>query len=792
VRSLYPRRPGADPTGSSPVGSRSGAVPRPSGAVPRPWSGVAVLVVTAGCVGSEAPGETMSTAAYVGAEQCASCHIVETDAWRGSHHDLAMQTADDQTVLGAFDDATFTIAGVTSRFFRRDGAFVVNTEGPDGTLADYEVEFVFGVEPLQQYLVAFGDGRYQALPLAWDSRPTDEGGQRWFHLRPDDTPTAGDPLHWTGRTMNWNYMCAECHSTNLLKNFDEASNTYATTWSDIDVSCEACHGPGSRHVEVAQLPEPPPDHGLADAMARRDGGWVIEPGETIAHRTTPLPDDSQIEACAHCHSRRATIAEGRTAAMLLHDTDIVSRLDEGLYYPDGQIQDEVYVYGSFVQSRMYAAGVRCSDCHDPHTLEPKADGNALCAGCHLPAAFDTPEHYNHAFGSAGAQCVACHMPATTYMVVDPRRDHSIRIPRPHLTESLGTPNACNGCHVDESTAWAVAAVQRWYGPEDAIRTRYAHTLDAGRAGKPGAAEVLTAVVVEATESPIVRATALSLLAGHPSEASLQAIQRASDDSDAMVRLGALAALDGFSPDARVPVAFRMLRDSVLAVRIEAARVLAPVPAAAFTERQRALLRDVSEEYISAQLVNADHPSAHANLGSFYAQQGFPGPAEAAYRDALAVDSTFVPAYLNLADLLRATGRDSEGDALLAEGLRVSPLDANLHHARGLLLIRSGNAELAIEELRESSRLAPEAARYSYVLAVALNSAGDGAGALDVLESAVSAHPWDPDILSFLALIARDGGDMAAALGYAERWLEVRPDDPGAAGLLTELRRSGGG
>jgi tetratricopeptide (TPR) repeat protein len=754
--------------------------------------GIAVLVVgAAGCGGTEALDETPATADYVGAQECATCHIVETEAWRGSHHDLAMQPADDQTVLGSFDDAAFTYAGVTSRFFLRDGAFVVNTEGPDGGLADFEIDFVFGVEPLQQYLVAFPDGRYQALPLAWDSRPVDLGGQRWFHLLPDDTPTAGDPLHWTGRTMTWNYMCAECHSTNLLKNFDEASSTYATTWSDIDVSCEACHGPGSQHVEVAKLPDRPDDLRLLDAMAHRDGGWVIEPGETIAHRTRPLPDDAQIEACAHCHSRRATIAEGRTAAMLLHDTDIVSRLDEGLYYADGQIQDEVYVYGSFVQSRMYAAGVRCSDCHDPHSLKPKADGNALCASCHLPSAFDTPEHYNHPVGSTGAQCVACHMPATTYMMVDPRRDHSLRIPRPHLTESLGTPNACNGCHVDESTTWAVAAVERWYGPEDTIRTRYAHALDAGRAGKPGAAQALMAVTQDESEPAIVRATAISLLAGHPSEASLQAIQRASDAPDAMVRLGALGALDGFPPEARVPVAFRMLRDSVRAVRIEAARVLAPVPAASFTDRQRELLRDVSEEYIAAQLVNADHPSAHANLGGFYAQQGFPGPAEASYRDAIALDSTFVPAYLNLADLFRATGRDPEGDALLMEGLRASPQDANLHHARGLLLIRSGDTDRAIEELREASRLAPEAARYSYVLAVALNSAGDGAGALDVLASAVGASPWDPDILSFLALLARDDGDTASAIGYAQRWLEVRPDDPGATALLAELRRAGG-
>jgi len=735
--------------------------------------------------GSDAPVDDAASPSYVGGNTCATCHAEEADAWRGSHHDLAMQPANDETVLGDFDDREFGFAGVASSFFRRDDAFVVRTEGADGALADFEVEYVFGVEPLQQYLVAFPGGRYQALSLAWDSRPAVDGGQRWFHLIPDDTPGAGDALHWTGRTMNWNYMCAECHSTNLLKNYDQAANTYATTWSEIDVSCESCHGPGSLHADR------PNEVGLSDAMADPGGGWVIDAGETIARRTSTLPDNAQVETCAHCHSRRATIAENRRAGMLLHDTDMVSRLDAGLYHPDGQILDEVYVYGSFVQSRMYAAGVRCSDCHDPHTLEPKAPGNALCSSCHLPSAFDTPEHHNHPTGSTGAQCVECHMPASTYMVVDPRRDHSMRIPRPRLTEELGTPNACNGCHTAESTAWAAAAVERWYGPEDTTRTRFAHAIEAGRRGMPGAAAALTAVVSEPEEPGIVRASALSLLAGHPSQSSLETVQRASDDADPMVRVGALAALDGYPPEARIQVAFRMLRDSVLAVRIEAARVLAPVPTSAFTESQAALLSEVSEEYIAAQMVNSDHPSAHANLGNLYVLQGFPGPAEIAYRDAIAVDSTFAPAYLNLADILRVTGRDGEGEALLRAGLRLAPDDANLHHALGLLLVRSDDDAGAIEELRAAVELAPEVARYAFVLAVAQNSANDTAGAVEVLMTALDRHPWDPEILSFLALIERDRGDLAAAIRYAERWVEVSPDDPSAVGLLTQLTRGGG-
>jgi hypothetical protein len=232
--------------------------------------------------------------------------------------------------------------------------------------------------------------------------------------------------------------------------------------------------------------------------------------------------------------------------------------------------DEVYVYGSFVQSKMYRAGVRCSDCHDPHSLELKAPGNAVCSGCHLPSAYDTPEHHHHVESSTGAQCVECHMPATTYMVVDPRRDHSMRIPSPQLTEELGVPNACNGCHVDEPVSWSIAAVEQWYDSEREVPPHFAQALEAGRNGEPGAGDLLSELAADSAESGIVRATALGLPGRDVSFETFEAIQASALDPDPMVRLGALSALEAVPPDGRLQVAFRMLRDPVRAVRIEAA------------------------------------------------------------------------------------------------------------------------------------------------------------------------------------------------------------------------------
>src|SRR5205823_4298903 len=189
---------------------------------------------------------------YVGAAACGACHAREYEAWSRSHHRHAMQVADAKSVLGNFRDAKFVYAGTTSLFSTRDGRYYVRTDGPDGKLAEFEIKYTFGVAPLQQYLIELPGGKLQALGIAWDSRPKANGGQRWFHLYPDQNLRAGDPLHWTGINQNWNFMCAECHSTRLRKNFDAATGRFTTTWAEIDVACEACHGPGAEHAARAK------------------------------------------------------------------------------------------------------------------------------------------------------------------------------------------------------------------------------------------------------------------------------------------------------------------------------------------------------------------------------------------------------------------------------------------------------------------------------------------------------------------------------------------------------------
>jgi predicted CXXCH cytochrome family protein len=720
----------------------------------------------------EASRPAVSAPEYVTSAECRECHAEAFDAWSGSHHDRAMQAATEQTVLGAFDDIEYTHAGQRWQFFRENGAFMVRAEGPTGAPAELEVRYTFGVEPLQQYLVSLPGGRMQALTVAWDTRPRTQGGQRWFALYPDEDTPPGDVLHWTGAANRWNSMCADCHSTNLRKRFDLAQDRYETTWSELDVACEACHGPGSRHVAWARSgANASAPNGLGSDL-HDEGQWVMDPARGIARREPAAGDSREVDSCAPCHSRRSQLRETPAGKRYL-DHYRPALLEEGLYFADGQIQDEVYVYGSFLQSRMFRAGVSCSDCHDPHSLELRASGDDLCGRCHAPERFAVSEHHHHPQDSEAARCVGCHMPSRTYMVIDDRRDHGFRVPRPDLSHELGSPNACNGCHADRDAAWATERLESWGVALDPPHA--ARALAAGRAGSLDAAKALRELARSEDEPAITRATAVELLARFPSAASAEAIALAARDRDPLVRGAAARASQTLPPQERLPRIGVLLQDPLLSVRIEAARVLAsadPLSAPFQRLRFRALA-----EYKRVQQLHGDDPSAHVNLGLLALAEGRAGDAERHYQRALEVGPYFIPSYVNLADLYRAQGRDAEGETLLRQASLREPESAELRHALGLTLVRRGETSKALDALAQAARLAPESARFAYVHGVALNSLGQPEHALAALEAAHTRHPSDASILEALAAIHRDQGNVESARRYVDELQALAPPSP---------------
>jgi predicted CXXCH cytochrome family protein len=666
-----------------------------------------------------------------------------------------MQSADAKSVLGNFDNAEFSKDGVVSRFLKRGGKYFVHTDGHAGGLADYEIRYTFGVSPLQQYLIEIPGGKLQALGIAWDARQKDQGGQRWYSLYPNRKLKAGDMLHWSGRDQNWNFMCASCHSTGVDKNFDLKTNSFKTTWAGINVACESCHGPGSKHVAWAQshpgitTKSGDDDKGLlVTPKAAKGVAWIFDSADQRI--ASPHGDISLAKAasdnCFACHSRREELTTTPDPSRPFLDNYLPALLDRGLYHADGQIDGEVFEFGSFAQSKMYRAGVTCLNCHEAHSLKLRAPGNALCLQCHNATAYETRQHYHHPLGSSGAQCINCHMPHKTYMGVDERRDHSFRIPRPDLSVAFRTPNACTQCHAGKPPQWAADTIEKWTGVHRDTAAHSAAVIDAAWLDSPSADRLLAALIKNTAQPGIVRATALSLQAAPVSKQGIDSIALAAIDSDPLVRLGAARALATLVPENAVRIGAPLLADPLRAVRIEAARALAGTQASLLSAVQGGQLQAAVDELIRAELAAAERPETHVNLAQIYLRLDRATDAERELKTALRIDRRFVPAMVNLADLYRILDRDQDGERWLRQAISIAPGEAQPAHALGLFEVRHGRARQALPWLHKAAQLAPGEASYVYVYAMALFETGAAKQGLAVIEKAREFSPQNAILL----------------------------------------------
>lgn len=727
---------------------------------------------------------------FVGRNSCASCHAEQTQHWTGSDHDLAMDLATPSTVLGNFANQPFTHFGVTSTMTREGDAFYITTDNAQGELEKFPIKYVFGVRPLQQYMVEFADGRVQVLSIAWDTL-----GKRWFHLYPNEKIPHTDELHWTRPAQNWNFMCADCHSTNLQKHYDLASNTFHTTWSEIDVSCEACHGPGSLHI---------------DLVKSRSLFWDRNHGHGLA----PLKSASskhEVETCAKCHARRRIVHANYHPGREFLDYYEPTLLDGREYHADGQILEEDYEYGSFLQSRMHRENVRCSDCHDPHSTKLKLPGNQLCVRCHTLAKgnYDSPAHHRHAQGTQAAQCVECHMPVKHYMVVDPRRDHSLRVPRPDLSVKLGTPNACQACHAKDAKQLAKKDDQpliytdeqlsqkivEWYPNKRHRQPHYGEAIAAGRDLRPEGEVLLRRIVQGGQESDrakavggYVRASALSLLGNYSTDAARDLVIAMLGDQEPQVRIAAVRSMElprEFSEGQAAKLRDRLvplLDDPVRGVRTEAARILARVPLALLDQQQLAKFNVVLAEWEAGQRESDDRADAHMAIGIVRENLGRTDDAISEYRTALRLDELSIPARVNLAMLEHQRQNSTEAERLYREVIKLRPDWDAAHYSLGLLLAES-RVHDAIEPLREATRLSPRNARMQYNLALALQQSGQLIEAEGVLRRACELDIGMVDPRLALTLLYAEQKRWVEAFESAQRLVAL---DPSQQRLLQQI------
>ncbi len=731
-----------------------------------------------------APG---SKTEFVGSSACKDCHIPEYENWQGSHHDLAMDTAHPESVLGDFNDAEFTLHGITSKFYRKGERYFVYTNGPGGEMGEFEITHTFGWYPLQQYLVPFPGGRLQTLPIAWESKLN-----QWFRVPPEGPIDPDDWLYWTNAAQNWNGMCAQCHSTNLKKNFDPETDSYNTTWSDIDVGCEACHGPGSQHVEWAQISE----------MARPQTS-----NYELVRKTSDITSAELVDICAPCHSRRATLQDDDHTVSSLLDTYMPSLLNQGLYFADGQILDEVYVYGSFIQSKMYRHEVRCSDCHEAHSIKLVKEGNALCLQCHRGAQYDTTEHHFHkqagetaepilsAGGDilfevgSGAECVSCHMPGRTYMGVDYRPDHGFRIPDPVMNAEVGSPDACLRCHASETSQWSQEKVLEWYGP--GRRSHYGTVLAKARNGDPGAGPELRQLATDLLYPLNVRATALSMLAAYPGEESTQVFEIALQDDEALVRRTALEFINSADSSALAKLIAPALFDPVRAVRIEAANRLSGELSSHLDPEQNKLFQQVLGEYVSVMSYSADFAASRHNLANLYGRLDRPEDAMRQYREAIRIDGQFYPAKVNLAVLLSQRGENLQAEKLLREVVSSQPELYEAAYSYGLLLVEMQNYGEAVSYLEKASRGMPQNARIHYNLGLLYAYMQNPAGAEIELQAALKLDPRNLDFQYGLADFYLKRGQFAQARKMAEVMASMHPENPIGQQMLEFIRTNTG-
>ncbi|MGY5453010.1 ammonia-forming cytochrome c nitrite reductase subunit c552 [Agarivorans sp. MS3-6] len=685
---------------------------------------------------------------YIGNESCAECHETEVENWQPSHHAKAMQPATEANVLGNFSNSRFESEDGWTVFNYDENGFYIET-GPTGKAGiRYPVPYVFGYTPLQQILVDIGTGRLQAYTVAWDSRTKEQGGQRWYNLY-QQAHTPDTPFYWKSQFNNWNARCAECHSTELKRGYNAATDDYNTTWSEINVSCEACHGPASRHVTLKKAE----DTGDSTSLIANSGfnqplhkrsHWLFKEGKTSAERYERSPislDHGQPDQCAACHSRRVALTDG--AGPHNFTEHYIPRLAvPDLYHNDGQILDEVYVYGSFSQSKMAAAGVVCTNCHEPHSGKVISQDNSLCTQCHSPSNFDTQEHTLHQAGSEGAVCIDCHMPSQRYMGVDDRRDHAYRVPNPWVSEALASPDVCLNCHQDKDTQWSQQQLEHKKAKVFADYSDIGPALLLSQLAPQRGQENIATLVLDESLPAMRRAVLLSHLdVSQPN--NMAVLNSAANSPQSLVKLGVLHALESAPYNLQLQIGFGLLYDEDKNVRLQAIRLLAPAFRQSLPEKAQQPMQDALMEAVVTYQQQQDLLSAQLALADLAYKVGDTEQATIQYINALKIQPSFLPAKLNLASIYRETSQLTKAQVLLQEILTIEPKHAMALHNLGLIYVVQRQWPNALSALNMASELENDNRRFAYVYLLALEASGDITAAKRQLDKLELMTPGDP-------------------------------------------------
>lgn len=688
---------------------------------------------------------------FLGDDACKKCHQDEFDSWKGSHHDKAMMLADSTSVLADFKGERFTSQGVTSHFYQKNGSFYVNTEGPDGSYQDYKIVYTFGFTPLQQYIVKFPNGHYQCLRTAWDTVK-----KEWFDLYPDFKVVHSEWLHWTNGGLNWNNMCADCHSTNVRKNYDYKTDSYNTKFAIINVNCEACHGPGKQHVEDVDR--------LGDRYTDT---------KTLRMTASTLPKQL-VDDCARCHVRREQFSEFYNFEGTFMDHYFPEIIRDRLYHPDGQILDEVYVYGSFIQSKMYQNNVACNNCHDSHSLKLKFEGNKLCAQCHDPKTYNTPKHHFHDMETEASKCINCHMTGKYYMGVDFRRDHSFRIPRPDLSLKYNTPNACTGCHDDKDNEWAWTAFKKQYGVPD--YTHFSEKLAPGIIQQPHADSGLIELMNDTLQPAMARASAARALSNYNTQNHIESYLKLLNDKSALVRGVTLDVLSEINTPDYLNYFLPLLEDEKRSVRIKAFFALAAMDETQIPEHLKAAYKKVKNEFFVHIKSNLDFPGTNIKLANYHLKKGHLKKAIKGYEDALKIDNLNNQARLNLANLYYTTEAFDKAETAFKTVIEQEPEFGPAYYSLALLYAELNQTDKALFNMQKANILMPDNIRVYYNLSLLYSKANQPKNAENILIKGLQLQPKNESLLYALAYLYANTNQKEKAKNIVSELMKLYPEN----------------
>ncbi|MNS63448.1 cellulose synthase subunit BcsC [compost metagenome] len=692
---------------------------------------------------------------YTGDQSCKNCHKNEHKEWTESHHFMSMLTPSEKTVKGDFNNTTFTTDGITSRFFKRGNKYFINTEGDDGKNHDYEVKYTFGFTPLQQYLVEFPGGRMQVPRVSWDCKQ-----KKWFNQYGNQNISSHDWLHWTGNSQNWNTMCASCHSTNLQKNYNDKTDTYNTTYSVINVSCESCHGAGKQHIDYIK-------------------GEDYKDGEKIKGSFLKLiKKDNQlkeINTCAPCHARATEISNNHINSNEIMDNYIPQIPDTEFFFADGQIDDEDYIYTSFLQSKMFSQGVQCSNCHNPHSTKLKQIGNQTCLQCHNSQKYDLPTHTFHPTGSKSALCVSCHMPGKIYMGNDFRHDHSFRVPRPDLSVTYGTPNACKNCHQEKSNKSLADAIVKWYGPK-----RKYHFSDDLIPGSQmnSQSEIHLKKLIENTQTPnIIKATAAFYLGGIQTETSLNTLLKCLHSKDAQVRYRALRSLSDFQPMSWINEVGPLLSDKVRAVRIAAADLYITISREQIPSQYNEVFTAAHKELKKYLQYQTDFSVGNIMLADYYLKLEDYGNAAKYYEKGLKKDSQMNYALLNLSTTYNLLGNNEKAMKSLESALKNDSKNERIHYNMALLYNEMNNKPEAEKSFAKAVALKSDNPRVYYNYSLLLIQNKKFKDAEIVLRKGITINPSASELYYALTFLYIQTNKITNAKKTAQQLKQLAPNNP---------------